>query len=118
MSGMPKAAKLCSTMRNLVHAVEQVGQSRGAPVISPHLVKVPEDRDKVQTDGRISITKECTTQQVQDEGSSHLIKLPLELWPVGRQMSSQGIHIELSKALPSGNHPEHPGNVLVLCMAW
>ena len=117
MSGMPEAAKLCSTTRDLVHTEEQVSQSRGAPIISPHLIEVPEDRDEMQADGRISITKECNTQQVQDEGSSHLIKSPLELWPVGRQMSSQCINLELSKALPSRNHPKHPGNVLVLGVA-
>ena len=117
MSGMPKAAKLCSTMRNLVHTVEQVSQSGGAPIISPHLIEVPEDRDEVQADGRVGITKDSATQQVQDKGSSHLVKSPVELWPVSRQMSSQCIYIELPVALPPRDYPKHPGNVLVLSVA-
>ena len=114
MGGMPEAAKLCSTTRDLVHTVEQVSQSRGAPIISLHLIEVPEDRDEVQADGRVGITKDSATQQIQDKGSSHLIKSPAELWFVSREMVSQCIHIELSIALPSRNHPKHPGNVLIL----
>ena len=81
---MPKAAELGSTTRNLVHTEEQVCQRRGAPIISPHLIKVPEDRDKMQADSRVGITKDSATQQIQDKGSGHLIKSPIELWPVVR----------------------------------
>ena len=117
MSSMPEATELCSTTGNLVHAEEQVCQSKGAPIISPHLVKIPEDRDEVQADGRVGITKDSATQQIQDKGSSHLIKSPVELWPVGREMSSQCIHIELPIALPPRNYPKHPRNVLILSVA-
>ena len=117
MSGMPEAAELRSTTRDLVHIEEQVCQSRGAPVIPPHLIKVPENRDEVQADGRVGITKDSATQQVQDKGSSLLIESPVKLWPVSRQMSSQCIYIELPVALPPRNYPKHPRNVLILSIA-
>ena len=79
---MPEAAELRSTTRDLIHTEEQVCQSRGALIISPHLIKIPEDRDEVQVDGRVGITKDSATQQVQNKGSGHLIKPPIELWPV------------------------------------
>ena len=79
MSSMPEAAKLCSTSRNLVHVEEQVCQSRGAPIIPPHLIKIPEDRDEMQTDSRVGIAEDSATQQIKDKGSSHLIKSPVKL---------------------------------------
>ena len=117
MSGILEDAELRSTTRDLVHTEEQVCQSRGAPIIPPHLVKVPENRDEVQADGRVGIIKDSATWQVQDKGSSHLVKSPVELWPVSRQMSSQCIYIELPVALPPRDYPKHPGNVLVLSVA-
>ena len=104
MSGMPEAVKLCSTTRDLVHTEEQVCQSRGAPIISPHLIKIPEDRDEMQADSGVGIIEDSATQQIQDKGLSHLIKSLVELWTVGQQMSSQCIHIELLIALPPGNY--------------
>ena len=59
---MPEVAELCNTTRNLVHTEEHVCQSRGAPIILPHLIKIPEDRDEMQSDSRVSVTEDSATQ--------------------------------------------------------
>ena len=118
MCGIPEATKPAGPSNELVHAPVKISKGSRTPVKSVDEVHIPQGHQKHQISRARGIIEKGSAQQIEDEGSDHLINLSRSddvRCCYTRVIGTDRVKLHCVGPLHGRNHVEQSLNIVDVC---